>query len=139
VTEAVDWNTQVINEFRANGGRAGGPFEGADLLLLHSIGARSGQERINPLTYLKVNGSYAIFASKGGAPTHPDWYHNIVAHPETTIEVGTETLPVTARVAQGQERERIWEEQTRSSPQFAQYEKSTNRTIPVVILEPRQA
>lgn len=138
MTEAQDWNQKIIEEFRANQGKVGGPFAGATMLLLHTTGAKSGRERVNPLVSLPVDGAYAIFASKGGAPTNPDWYYNLLAHPDVTIEVGTETVPVVARVAQGEERERIWTEQKRRSPGFAEYEKATSRTIPVIILEPRQ-
>jgi deazaflavin-dependent oxidoreductase (nitroreductase family) len=137
---AVDrrnWNEQVIEEFRANEGRVGGNFAGAPMLLLHSRGARTGTERVNPMMYQRVGEDYAVFASKGGAPTNPDWYHNLLANPEATIEVGTETIPVRARVARGEERERIWEKQKRDYPGFANYERKTSRQIPVVILEPR--
>lgn len=137
MTEAQDWNTRIINEFRANEGRVGGPFEGAPLLLLHSIGAKSGQERVNPLMYLKLDRGFAVFGSKAGAPTNPDWYYNLVANPDVTIEVGAETIPVSARVAQGEEHDRIWAEQTRNVPQFGEYERTANRTIPVIVLEPR--
>src|SRR5579864_7426647 len=102
------WNDKIIDEFRANEGRVGGPFEGATLLLLHHRGAKSGIERVNPLAYQEIDNGFAIFASKGGAPTHPDWYHNVVANPDVQIEVGTETIPVRAREAKGEERERIW-------------------------------
>jgi deazaflavin-dependent oxidoreductase (nitroreductase family) len=134
--EGTDWNRQVIDEFRANQGRVGGNFAGAPMILIHHRGAKSGTERVNPLMYQRVDGGYAIFASKGGAPTNPDWYYNVVANPETTVEVGTETIPVRARVARGEERERIWEKQKRDYPGFADYEKTANRKIPVVILEP---
>lgn len=137
---AVDrrnWNAQIIEEFRANEGRVGGNFAGAPMLLLHSRGARTGIDRVNPMMYQRVGEDYAVFASKGGAPTNPDWYHNLRANPEATIEVGTETIPVRARVAQGDERERIWEKQKRDYPGFADYERKTSRQIPVVILEPR--
>jgi deazaflavin-dependent oxidoreductase (nitroreductase family) len=134
--EGTDWNRQVIDEFRANQGRVGGNFAGAPMILIHHRGAKSGTERVNPLMYQRVDGGYAIFASKGGAPTNPDWYYNVVANPETTVEVGTETIPVRARVARGEERERIWEKQKRDYPGFADYEKTANREIPVVILEP---
>jgi deazaflavin-dependent oxidoreductase (nitroreductase family) len=93
-----DWNDKIIAEFRANGGKVGGQFEGAPLLLLHSTGARSGQERVHPMMYQAVGSAYAVFASKAGAPDNPDWYHNLRAHPEALIEVGTETVPVTARI-----------------------------------------
>jgi deazaflavin-dependent oxidoreductase (nitroreductase family) len=138
MSEARDWNQNIINEFRANKGVVGGPFEGASLLLVHHKGAKSGKERVNPLAYQKLDGGYAVFASKGGAPTNPDWYYNLIANPETEVEVGTENIPVTARVAQGEEREAIWTEQKRRAPGFGEYEKTTGgRTIPVVVLEPR--
>jgi deazaflavin-dependent oxidoreductase (nitroreductase family) len=129
-----DWNRKIIEEFRANEGKVGGQFEGANLLLLHTTGARSGQERINPLAYQQVGEDYAVFGSKGGAPTDPDWYRNLVAHPSVTLEVGTETFPATARVAEGEERERIWSRQKEAVPGFAEYEQQTNRSIPVVVI-----
>lgn len=132
-----DFNAKVIEEFRANEGRVGGPFEGAPLLLLHSTGARSGQERINPMMYQAVGDGFAVFASKAGADTNPDWYHNVVAHPHATIEVGTETLDVTARVLADAEREPIWQEQKSTFIGFADYESKTDRVIPVVMLDPR--
>jgi len=131
-----DWNQRVVEEFRANGGRVGGNFAGAPMMLIHHHGARSGVERVNPVMYQKIDGGYAVFASKGGAPTNPDWYYNLRANPETTVEIGTETVPVRARVAEGEERERIWEKQKRDYPGFAGYERQTSRQIPVVILEP---
>ncbi len=138
MTEANDWNKQIIEEFRANKGVVGGPFEGGSLALVHHKGAKSGTERVNPLAYQKVDGGYAIFASKAGATTNPDWYHNLVANPDTVVEVGTETIPVTARVLADAERDTIWEEQKRRTPGFAEYEKTTGgRTIPVVLLEPK--
>lgn len=132
-----DWNRTIIEEFRANEGRVGGPFERQPLLLLHHRGAKSGVERVNPLAYQKVESGYAIFGSKGGAPTNPDWYYNLIANPDAVVEVGVETIPVRARVAKGDERERIWEEQKRLNPGFAGYEQKTGREIPVVVLEPR--
>jgi len=135
-TDGNDWNRQVIEEFQANEGRVGGSFEVAPMILVHHRGARSGTERVNPLMYQKVDAGYAVFASKGGATTNPDWYYNLVANPETTVEVGTQTVPVRARAARGEERERIWEKQKRDYPGFAGYEKTANREIPVVILEP---
>jgi deazaflavin-dependent oxidoreductase (nitroreductase family) len=131
-----DWNSKIIEEFRANEGRVGGPFEGGTLLLLHTTGARTGQERVNPVAYQKLDHGYAVFASKAGAPTNPDWYHNLVAHPEVEAEIGTEKHQFTARVAQGDERERIWSAQKASNPGFAEYEQKTSRQIPVVVLEP---
>jgi deazaflavin-dependent oxidoreductase (nitroreductase family) len=138
MSEVKDWNTAIIEEFRANDGNVGGNFKGAPLLLLHSKGAKTGQERVNPMMYQKVGDSYAVFASKGGMPTNPDWYHNLVANPEATVEVGTETVPVTARVATGDERERIWSKQKSDYSGFADYENKTTRQIPVVILTPRK-
>ena len=131
-----DWNTKIIAEFRANGGKVGGPFEGAPVLLLHTIGAKTGQERVNPMMYQAVGDEYAVFASKGGAPTNPDWYHNLVANPQVRAEIGTETHEFTARVADPQTRAPIWAEQKRRYPGFADYEQKTTRQIPVVILEP---
>jgi deazaflavin-dependent oxidoreductase (nitroreductase family) len=131
-----DWNSKIIEEFRANEGRVGGQFEGAPLLLLHTVGAKSGQPRVNPMMYLRVPGGYAVFASKAGAPTNPDWYHNVMAHPQVTAEIGTGTVELEARVAQGEERERIWAAQKSAYPGFADYEQKTSRQIPVLILEP---
>jgi len=133
-----DPNQQVIEGFRANGGRVGGSFEGRTLLLLHHRGAKTGTERVNPLAYQRLSdGSVAVFASKGGSPTNPDWYHNVVANPDVTVELGMETFPARARVAEGAERDPIWEQQKRDWPGFAEYEEKTNgiREIPVVILE----
>ena len=129
------WNDNIIEEFRANDGKVGGPFEGAPLLLLHSVGAKTGTTRVNPVMYQKVGDSFAVFASKGGAPTNPDWYHNLVAHPRSTVEVGAETIEVVARVAEGDERERIWAKQKTAYTGFAEYEQRTAREIPVIILE----
>jgi deazaflavin-dependent oxidoreductase (nitroreductase family) len=131
----TDFNTKIIEEFRAKGGKLGGQFEGAPMLLLHSKGAKSGIERVKPVMYRQVGDSFAVFASKGGAPNNPDWYYNLVAHPETTVEVGSETIPVVAHVADDAERGPIWEAQKRDYPGFADYEKATARQIPVVILE----
>ena len=131
-----DWNKAIIEEFRANEGRVGGNFEGRPILLLHHKGAKTGVERVNPLAYQPLeNGAVAIFASKGGAPTNPDWYHNLRANPDASVELGTEKYDVTARVAEGDERERIWSRQKELMPGFAQYEKSTTRQIPVIVLE----
>jgi deazaflavin-dependent oxidoreductase (nitroreductase family) len=130
-----DWNTAIIDEFRASGGNVGGNFAGAPLLLLHTTGARSGQERVNPMMYRKVGDHLAVFASKAGAPTNPDWFHNLVANPAVTAEIGTQTLPFTARVATGAERDEIWSAQKADYPGFADYETKTTRQIPVVILE----
>jgi deazaflavin-dependent oxidoreductase (nitroreductase family) len=131
-----DFNSQIIDEFRANGGQVGGPFAGASLLLLHTTGARSGAERVNPMVYGRAGDDYVVFASKAGAPTNPDWYHNLVAHPDVTAEIGTETVRLTARVAGREERDRIWTPWKAANPGFAEYEQKTSRQIPVVILSP---
>jgi deazaflavin-dependent oxidoreductase (nitroreductase family) len=130
-----DWNTAIIEEFRANDGKVGGNFEHIPLLLLHTTCAKTGKERVNPLAYQAVGDDVAVFASKGGSPTHPDWYRNLVAEPRATIEIGSETFPVRARVADGEERERIWSVQKERVPGFADYEQRTARQIPVVVLE----
>ena len=135
MADVNDWNAKTIEEFRANGGKVGGNFEGAPLLLLHHKGAKTGKERVNPVMYQAVGHDYAVFATKGGAPTNPDWYHNLLADPDATIEIGTETKAVHARVAGGDERERIWSTQKERYPGFAEYEAKTTRQIPVVILE----
>ena len=137
MTEPTDFNGKIIAEFRANAGKVGGPFAGADILLLHHTGARSGVERINPLAYQRVGDSFAVFASKAGAPGNPDWYHNLLAHPDTSVEVGTGTVKVRARVAEPAERDPIWERQKVRSPGFAEYEqKAAPRRIPVILLDP---
>ena len=133
---ATDWNAKTIEEFRANQGNVGGQFEGAPLLLLHSRGAKTGKVRVNPVMYQAVDDRFAVFASKGGAPTNPDWYHNLLANPRATVEVGTETFDVVARVAEGEERDRIWTTQKERYSGFADYDRKTARRIPVVILEP---
>jgi deazaflavin-dependent oxidoreductase (nitroreductase family) len=138
MSETNDFNQQIIDEFRANGGKVGGMFEGTPLVILHSVGRKSGVERLNPLVYLPLDDGWAIFASKAGAPTHPDWYFNVAANPEVSIELGTAVIDVTARVAEGDERERIWSTQKSSAPSFAEYEeKAAGREIPVVVLTRR--
>lgn len=133
-----DWNARVIEEFRANGGRVGGDFAGAPLLLLHTVGAKSGQERVNPVMYQDLgDGAVAVFASYAGLDVNPAWYHNVVAHAEVSAEIGTETRAFRARVAGDAERSPIWERQKADYPGFADYERKTDRKIPVVILEPR--
>jgi deazaflavin-dependent oxidoreductase (nitroreductase family) len=133
---ANDWNTKIIEEFRANDGRVGGPFDGSPLLLLHTTGAKTGKPRVNPMMYRKVPAGYAVFASKAGAPTNPDWYHNLRANPRVQAEIGTKTVDLMARVASPAEREPIWTAQKTEYPGFADYETKTSRQIPVVILEP---
>jgi deazaflavin-dependent oxidoreductase (nitroreductase family) len=134
---ADDWNTKIINEFRANGGKVGGQFEGSPLLLLHHRGAKTGAERVNPLAYQQVGDSYAIFASAAGSKRDPDWFRNLVANPDATIEVGTGTVTVRARVAGPATRDPIWARQKQLQPGFADYEtKAAPRVIPVVLLDP---
>lgn len=133
-----DWNKGIIEEFRSNEGKVGGPFEGKPVLLLHHEGARTGTKRVSPLMYQEVEGGYAVFASKAGADDNPDWYHNVRANPETTIEIGPDEVAVKVRVADGDERARIWEQQKSDFPQFAEYEARTERdVIPVLVLEPQ--
>jgi len=132
-----DYNATIIEEFRANAGRVGGSFEGTPLLLLHHTGARSGEKRVNPLAYQRDDGRYVVFASRGGAPRNPAWYHNLKANPNATIEVGTDTIEVLASEAGGEERERLYRTQAERIPQFAEYERRTERTIPVIVLTPR--
>ena len=130
-----DFNSQVIEEFRSNGGKVGGMFEGAPMLLLHHTGAKSGAQRVTPLVYLDDDGRYVIFASKAGAPTNPAWYHNLVAQPQTSIEVGSQTLPVVADEVTGEARQRLFEIQAQRNPGFADYqEKAGDRVIPVIAL-----
>jgi deazaflavin-dependent oxidoreductase (nitroreductase family) len=136
MTDANDPNRKIIEEFRANDGIVGGMFEGMPLLLLHHVGAKSGTERVNPLAYQRLpDDSVAVFASKGGYPTNPDWFHNLVANPEVTVEVGTDRYPAKARVATGDERERIWSAQKKAFPQFTEYEEKVSRQIPVIVLD----
>lgn len=132
----TDFNQQVISEFRANDGKVGGQFEGAPVLLLHHVGAKSGSERVSPVVYLPDGDRYAVFASKAGAPTNPAWYHNLKANPHTTVEVGAETVAVEVTEATGEERDRLYETQCAAMPQFSEYEKKTTRRIPVLVLTP---
>ncbi len=139
MTQLADFNSQIVEEFRANGGRLGGQFAGRPVVLVHHKGRRSGLERVNPLAALPVDGGWAVFASFQGAPRHPDWYFNLLAEPRTTIEVGTETIEVVAREVAGQERDAIFERQKAAVPVFAEYEKTAGaRVIPVVVFEPTE-
>ena len=131
-----DWNAKIIEEFRTNEGKVGGDFEGAPLLLLHTTGAKTGRSHVTPLMYLPDEGRYVVFASKGGAPEHPDWFHNVVSNPDVTIEVGTSTMPARAEVISGPARDELYARQVERRPQFGDYERKTSRTIPVVALEP---
>ena len=137
MTNQNDFNQRIIEEFRANGGVVGGMFAGAPMILLTTTGAKSGQRRTTPLVYLPDDDRFIIIASKGGAPAHPAWYHNLVAHPETTVEVGTETIPVTAVVVTGEERDRLYAKQAALRPAFGEYQAKTTRRIPVVALHRR--
>lgn len=138
MTQPNDWNTRVIEEFRTNDGKVEA-FPDNNLLLLHHTGAKSGQDRVTPLAYQPVDGGYAIFASKAGAPDNPAWFYNLKSNPQATIEIGTDTVPVTARVTGPEEREPIWTRQKQDQPGFAEYEQKTSRQIPVVILEPARS
>jgi deazaflavin-dependent oxidoreductase (nitroreductase family) len=129
------FNERLIVEFRANEGRVGGPFAGSPVLLLTSTGARSGKKYTTPLVYTTDGDHYVIIASKGGSPTNPAWYHNLVAHPRATIEVGAETLDVDVSVANGSERDRLFDAQAALMPNFADYQRKTARRIPVLVLE----
>lgn len=133
-----DWNARIIEEFRANDGVVGGPFAGMELCLVHHVGRRTGTERVAPLAVQRVGDDLAVFGSKAGATTHPDWFHNLVATPDTVVEIGTETRAVRARVTEGEEREAIWTHQKETVPTFAEYEeKAGDREIPVILLEAR--
>lgn len=130
-----DFNQQVVAEFRENGGKVGGMFEGAPMILVHHVGARSGVERVAPLMYLAEGDRLFVFASKGGADEHPAWYHNLRANPKTRVELGTETFDVVAKVVTGPERDEIYARQVAAAPQFGEYQQKTRRVIPVVELE----
>ncbi len=138
-TTPNDFNAEVIQEFRANGGSAGGMFEGKPLLLLHNVGARSGQEYVTPLVYLSDGGRTFVFASKGGAPVHPGWFHNLKAQPNVSIEIGTDRVEVLAEELTGAERDRIYALQAEQQPQFGEYALKTDRKIPVIELIPKSA
>jgi deazaflavin-dependent oxidoreductase (nitroreductase family) len=128
------WNDKIIKEFRENEGRVGGNFEGAPLLLLHSIGAKSGVERINPMMYLRDGDRILVFASKAGAPTNPDWYYNLKANPRARIEIGTETCDVDATELEGTEHDLLYNKQAALYPGFRGYQEKTSRVIPVMAL-----
>jgi deazaflavin-dependent oxidoreductase (nitroreductase family) len=135
-----NWNANVVEEFRANHGRVGGPFEGEDVVLVHTFGRKTGAERVNPAVGIPVGDGWAVFGTKGGAPADPEWILNLEAHPDITIEVGDETIPVHARVLrEGSERDDLWTRQVARYPRFGDYVAKTegHRTIPVAIFEPR--
>lgn len=133
-----DWNKQTIEEFRKNHGKVGGTFEGAPLLLLRHIGARSGKQRVNPVMYLKEGNRYLVFASKGGSDTNPDWYHNLKAHPDIQIEVGDDVIDVHTEEIKGAERDKLYAKQSTLYPNFAEYQRKTKRIIPVIALTPKK-
>jgi deazaflavin-dependent oxidoreductase (nitroreductase family) len=142
MTGPGDWNAKVIDEFRANGGRVGGGFAGAPMVLVHHRGRKSGRDYVNPMMYMPDDDDPAtiyVFASKGGAPSHPDWYYNLTTAGEAEVEVGTETYPVTVTELTGEQRDRVYAEQARRYPGFAEYEEKTAgiRTIPVLALRRR--
>ena len=134
-TDYNDFNRKLIEEYRANGGKVSGMFAGAPLLLLTSTGARSGQPRVAPLAYTTDNDRLVVIASKGGAPTHPDWFYNVRANPDVTVELGAETFPARATIAQGAERQRLFDQMAAQMPNFAEYQRNTTRQIPVIVLE----
>ena len=133
-TERNERNRAIIEEFRANDGRVGGRFANSTLLLLSTIGAKSGETRINPLAYTTDGARWLVYASKAGAPTHPDWYHNLVANPMVTVEMGTEAFDATATPLQGDDRDRVYGQQAERNAVFAGYQEKTTRKIPVVAL-----
>jgi deazaflavin-dependent oxidoreductase (nitroreductase family) len=132
--DANDWNTGIIEEFRANAGVVGGPFEGRPLLLLTATGARSGNEHTTPLMFLTDGDRLVVVASKGGAPEDPQWYRNLEANPDATVELGTERFPVRAAIAEGAERDALFAHHAEVYPQFAEYAAQTDRVIPVITL-----
>jgi len=139
MADRQDWNRSTIEEFRANGGKVGGMWEGRPLLLLTTTGAKSGQRHTNPVMYLRDGNRLLVFASKGGAPTNPDWFHNLLAHPQVTVEVGSEVYEAAATILSGEERDRLYARQAQLYPQFADYQARTTRKIPVVALERRKS
>ncbi len=134
----TDWNKAIIEEFRANAGKVGGPFAGKTLLILHTIGAKSGKKHINPVAYVTDGDRFVIIASKGGAPTNPDWYFNIVANPMVEVEIGTGNFKSRASIAEEPERTRLYGKMVEMMPGFAEYQKKTTRVIPVIILVPEK-
>ena len=132
-----EFNRSVIEEFRANGGKVGGAFAGAQLLLLHTVGAKSGQPRVNPLAYLDDDGRYIIIASYAGAPHNPPWYHNLRAHPDVRVEVGERSIQARAEVVEEPERTRLYARMAQAMPAFDEYRSKTDRAIPVIALTPQ--
>ena len=136
MSEANDRNQKIIDEFRANNGKVGGRFEGKTLLLLHTKGARSKKERINPVAYVKDDGRFVVIGSKGGSPTNPDWYYNILADPDVSVEVVTEKVQAHATIAEEPERTRLYDKMVEMMPAFDDYRHKTSRKIPVIVLTP---
>ena len=132
-----DFNTGIVEEFRANGGKVGGRFANRPMMILTTTGAKSGLPRTVPLVYTMDGDRIVIIASKGGAPTHPDWYHNLIANREVTVEIGTERFDARARVTEGEERDRLYDAMAAQMPFFAEYKRTTERRIPLVVLERR--
>jgi deazaflavin-dependent oxidoreductase (nitroreductase family) len=131
MSDSQYWNRKIIEEFQANEGKVGGPFAGTPVLLLHTTGAKTGRGRVNPMMYLDLDGHRYVFATKAGADTNPDWYWNLVAHPDVTVEVGTERYEAAAVPMTGDDRDRIYAEQARRYSGFAEYQQNTSRIIPV--------
>ena len=129
-----DWNKAIIEEFRANGGKVGGHFEGKPMLLIHTIGAKSGKPHLNPVIYTMDGEKIIVIASQGGAPTHPHWYYNLVANPLVTVEVGTEKFQAQAQVVSEPDRTRLYQQMITVMDSFAEYERKTTRIIPVIAL-----
>ena len=136
MTVVNDRNKNIVEEFRSNEGKVGGRFEGRTLLLLHTKGAKSQRERINPVAYIKDGDRFVVIASKGGAPTNPDWYYNILTNPMVTVEVGRDMFPARARIAEEPERTRLYNEMVKVMPGFDDYRRKTTRVIPVIMLTP---
>jgi deazaflavin-dependent oxidoreductase (nitroreductase family) len=136
-TELAQHNQTVIEEFRRHAGTVGGRYDGMTLLLLHTVGARTGRPRVNPLVYRALaDGAYAVFAANGGAPQRPDWYYNLLRQPRVVIEVGDAELTMSARITTGEERDRIWAQQIELLPHFAELAAASKREVPVVVIEP---
>ena len=137
MTDGKSFNERIIDEFRSNDGKVGGPFEGATMLILSTTGAKTGRALETPLVTTPASDRWLVYASAAGAPKHPSWYHNLIANPDVTVEVGTETFPATARVITGGQRDRLWAEQVERAPGFGEYQAQTSRLIPVVELRRR--
>jgi deazaflavin-dependent oxidoreductase (nitroreductase family) len=133
--DLMEFNRPIIEEFRANGGRVGGMFQGSPMLILTTVGRKSGRENVSPLVYLPDGDRYVVFGSKAGADTHPAWYYNLLANPRVKVEVGAESFEADARVTDGEERQRLFDAQVARFPAFAQYQEKTARRIPVIVLE----